>query len=63
MEARLNNHCCRGKAVSIIYSESGSAEYCSGNTTVSTKVATTLRMDRKRIPKRTLQYKPKGTEA
>jgi hypothetical protein len=50
MEARLSNHCCRGKAVSITYSEFGSAEHCSGNTctTVSTKVAATLTVNEQR---------------
>jgi hypothetical protein len=48
MEARLSDHCCRGKAVSITYPEFGSAEHCSENTTVSTKVATTLRENGKK---------------
>jgi hypothetical protein len=45
MEVGLSNHCCRGKAVSITQSEFGSAEHCSGYTTVSAKVATTLRIE------------------
>jgi len=34
-----------------------SAEHCSGNTTISTNMAT-MRMDTNRIPKQVLQYKP-----
>jgi len=40
--------------------QTGSAEHFSGNTTISTNMATTLRMDPNRIPKQVLPCKPIG---
>jgi hypothetical protein len=43
MKACLSNNCCRGKPISITHYAFRSAGHYSGNTTLSTKVATTLR--------------------
>lgn len=39
--------------------ETCSTKNCLVNTTISTTLATTFRMDRNRVPKQALEYKPK----